>query len=115
MPRNDLKAYTTVLARIPQDLADQVKRYAQVHRCTVSELIRDGLEMRLEAEVPGRATGHPGETGDEVLHEVLQAITALSPMVQAAVRQTITEALHEVLPKYGSRPQGQQHGMTEVL
>jgi hypothetical protein len=116
MPRNDLKAYTTVLARIPQDLADEVKRYAGIHRCTVSELIRDGLEMRLEAgDVPGRSTRHPGEPGDEVLHEVLQAIKALTPMGQAAIRQTMSEVLHEVLPKYVSRQQGQQAGYTEVL
>jgi hypothetical protein len=123
MPRNDLKAYTTVLARLPQDLADQVKRYAQVHRCTVSELIRDGLEMRLEAvDVPGRSTRHPGETGDSVFPEVLQGITevlqavkALSPMGQAAIRQTMSEVLHEVLPEYVSRQQDQEKGITEVL
>ena len=71
MPRHDLKAYTTLMARIPQDLADQVKAYASQHRCTVSELIRDGLEMRLEAEVPGRSTGHSRDTGGEVIHEVI--------------------------------------------
>ena len=32
MPRNDLKAYTSVIARIPRDLAAQVKRYAREHR-----------------------------------------------------------------------------------
>jgi hypothetical protein len=118
MPRNDLKAYTTVLARIPHDLADAVKRSASLHRCTVSELIRDGLEMRLEAEIPGRSTGHHGDTGEhgnEVLREVLQAIQALLPMGQAAIRQTISEVLHEVLPQYVGRQQGQQQGITEVI
>ena len=72
MPRGDKKAYTTVLARIPQDLADQVKQDASQHWGTVSELIRDGLEMRLESgDVPGPLTGHHGEAGEEVLHEVL--------------------------------------------
>ena len=33
MPRYDLQAYTSLTARIPQALADQVKRYAQEHRC----------------------------------------------------------------------------------
>jgi len=119
MPRNELKAYTTVLARIPQELADQVKRYAGVHRCSVSELIRDGLEMRLESgDVPGRSTGRStdhGDAGKEVLHSVLQAIKALSPMGQAEVRQTITEVLHEVLPHYVSSQKPQREGHTEVL
>jgi hypothetical protein len=75
MPRHDQKAYTTVLARIPQDLADDVKRYASQHRLSVSELIRDGLEMRLESgEVPGRTTGHHGEHWEGIT-EVLQAST----------------------------------------
>ena len=59
MPRYDLKAYTSLTARIPQDLADQVKRYALEHRCGLSELIRDGLEMRLEADTPWHAQGAP--------------------------------------------------------
>lgn len=123
MPRHDLKAYTSVIARLPQALADAVKQYASQHRCSVSELVRDGLQMRLEAgEVPGRSTGHHGEPGEKVLHEVLQGITevlqavkALAPMGQAAVRQTITEVLHEVLPRYISRQQAEKEGHTEVL
>lgn len=120
MPRNDVKAYGSVIARLPQDLLDQVKQYAALHRCSVSELIRDGLEMRLESgEVPGRSTGPHGETGDEVLHEVLQAVKALAPMPHAAlegtIRQTITEVLHEVLPIYVSRQEEHREGMTEVL
>ena len=61
MPRNDLKAYTSLIARIPQDLADHVKRYAREHRCSVSELIRDGLEMRLDTDLPGMRL-EPAET-----------------------------------------------------
>jgi hypothetical protein len=80
--------------------------------------------MRLEeGDVPGRTTGKPGE---EVLHEVLQAVNALSPMLQAAVRQTIAEVLREVLPKdfkghtkvlprQGVPHAPEQEGLTEVL
>ena len=67
MPRNDLKAYTSVIARIPQDLADQVKRYAKEHRCAVSELIRDGLEMRLEADLPWHTPGRSRDADGEVV------------------------------------------------
>lgn len=106
MPRNDLKAYGSVIARIPQDLLDQVKQYASRHRCSVSELIREGLEMRLEADVPGRSRDSRGDAGGEVLQEVLQAVHALAPRGHTAlagtIRQTITEVLREVLPLYVS-------------
>jgi hypothetical protein len=121
MPRNDLKAYTTVLARIPQDLADAVKQYASVHRCTVSELIRDGLEMRLEADIPGRSTGHPGETGeheDEVLHEVLPQYVSRKQGQQeghTALPQPDTHGMPSVLPLEASPPGHDKEGHTEVL
>ena len=107
MPRNDLKAYTSVIARIPQELADQVKRYAREHRCAVSELIRDGLEMRLDTDLPWHAPGASRDAESEVLPEVLHALEALTPMlralVQDTVRETMTEVLHEVLHREASR------------
>ena len=127
MPRHDLKAYTTLMARLPQELADQVKQYASQHRCTVSELIRDGLEMRLEAgEVPGRSTGHSRDAGGEVIHEVIQVLPevlhTLSPMlmaqIQDTIRTTVTEVLQgmtEVLPGHTSLPQPHTQGMPAVL
>lgn len=136
MPRNDKKAYASVIARIPQDLVDAVKRYAGVHRCSVSELIREGLEMRLDADVPGRSADSRRDSGDEVLHQVLHTLHTLSPMLRAAVqgtvRETVTEVLHEVLPLstraqhtpekalqgHISAPKGRattRRGITEVL
>ncbi|HEY5868433.1 MAG TPA: hypothetical protein VI542_23215 [Candidatus Tectomicrobia bacterium] len=103
MPRNDLKAYTSLIARIPQDLADQVRRYAREHRCAVSELIRDGLEMRLEEGSPRQAHGDSRTPDGEVLHEVLHALEALTPLLrsqlQDTVRATMAEVLHEVIHK----------------
>jgi len=102
MPRNDLKAYASLIARMPQDLVDQVKRYAREHRCTISELIRDGLEMRLETDLPWHAPGQSPHAKSEVLPEVLPDLEALTPMlrvlVQDTVRATMAEVLHEVLP-----------------
>ena len=120
MPRNDLKAYGSVIARIPQDLLDQVKQYASQHRCSVSELIRDGLEMRLEAgEVPGRSTGSSTEHGEEVLHEVLQVLPevlhTLSPMLLAQIQDTIRTTVTEVLHGHTSTPQPHTQGMPTVL
>ena len=48
MPRNDLKAYGSVTVRLPHALLEEVKAYASQHRRSLSELVRDGLELRLE-------------------------------------------------------------------
>ena len=41
--------------RIPQALYDRLERYAAQHRQSVSELVRDGIEMRLEVEADPRS------------------------------------------------------------
>jgi hypothetical protein len=100
--RPKTKDYETLLARVPSDLADKVKRYAARHRCSVAELIRDGLEMRLDAEgVPGRtrppAQGLPNQddspsmpdNGNTEIHE-------LSPMLREAIAATVLETLAHV-------------------
>jgi hypothetical protein len=119
MPRNDLKAYTSVVARIPQGLADQVKQYASQHRCSVSELIREGLEMRLDAQVPGRSHTSSSDPGGEVFHEVVQTLHTLASMLQAAVhgtvRETVTEVFHEVFPEVVHTGTQEQTSADEVL
>ncbi len=42
--------YTTLMARMPEDLADQAKRYASLHRQTISDVLRDGLLVLLQGE-----------------------------------------------------------------
>jgi hypothetical protein len=50
--RPKTKEYATLMARVPQDLVDRVKIYADLHQCTISDLIREGLEWRItEADV----------------------------------------------------------------
>lgn len=122
MARPKTKDYDTLLARVPQDLADRVKHYAHLHRCSVSELIRDGLEWRIEQDTPGRQTltshqpanGHTPpmpENGDTVSQE-------LSPMLRAAIAAAVRETLHTVFPMpHGERGEPDvlhEHG-TDVL
>ena len=103
----------TIAVRVPADLIEKVKKYASVHRCSVSELIRDGLEMRLESgEVPGRSvwlaqengeTSPSPDTGDTVLQEMF-------PMLHAAIQTTLREAIHTVLPLSQGAVQALPHG-----
>lgn len=50
--RPKTKEYATLLARVPQDLVDRVKRYASIHRLPIADLIRDGLAWRIEEGDP---------------------------------------------------------------
>jgi hypothetical protein len=45
--RPKTKEYSTLLARVPQELINRVKDYCNTHNLTISELIRDGLEQRM--------------------------------------------------------------------
>jgi hypothetical protein len=91
-----------ITARVPSDLALAVKRYAAVHRQSMSELIRDGLVWRIEQDTPGRpwsaSMGYPidhddlsmSDNGDTVLHE-------LSPRVYEAIAAAVREAIAPVM------------------
>jgi len=46
--RPKTKAYVTLMARVDSTLADQVKRYASVHRQPISVVIRDALALLME-------------------------------------------------------------------
>lgn len=46
--RPKTKEYVTLMARVPQDLADRVQRYAGLHQQPISVVLRDGLELLLE-------------------------------------------------------------------
>src|SRR5215813_11638934 len=45
--RPKTKEYVTLLARVPVELAELVKRYAKEHRQSVAEIIREGAEWRI--------------------------------------------------------------------
>ena len=94
MPRYDLKAYTSLTARIPQELADQVKRYAREHRCGLSELSRDGLEMRLEADSPWHAAARTRAPDAEVLQETTSPDVTQSTPERRSPHAVRGEVLH---------------------
>jgi hypothetical protein len=52
--RPKTKEYATLMARIPQELADQVKQYAGLHRQSISVVIREGLLLLLESDSYGK-------------------------------------------------------------
>jgi hypothetical protein len=84
-------------ARLPVDLAEAVTRYAGEHRCSVGELVREGLQMRLEEFDPLRHLTVAPDVREELtalLREIVQE--ELTPVV-ALLRQlqtTLAEVRH---------------------
>lgn len=48
--RPKTKEYITLMARVPQKLADRVQRYAHLHQQPISMVLRDSLELLLEED-----------------------------------------------------------------
>jgi hypothetical protein len=52
--RPKTKEYSTLIARVPQELADRVKRYAAAHRQPIAVVMRDALLLLMD-EYPSSA------------------------------------------------------------
>ena len=52
--RPKTKEYSTLMARVPQELADRVKRYAAAHRQPIAVVLRDALLLLMD-EYPSSA------------------------------------------------------------
>jgi hypothetical protein len=48
--RPKTKEYVTLMARVPQELAERVQRYAGLHQQSISVVLRDALEVLLEED-----------------------------------------------------------------
>jgi hypothetical protein len=111
--RPKTKEYVTLLARVPADLAELVKRYASQHGQSVATLIREGVEWRIGDGDPRgmglylgqlrdqREKGYytnteialEGESGEllrEIQAEQARQGAQLQAVVQALERQTST-------------------------
>ena len=111
--RPKTKDYKTISLKMPQELLDRVQRYARLHRQSISELIRDGLEWRItegdprslgvsppqqtpsDDDVYSRNTEIPSEMREKpehagILHEIRTALAR-----QAAQLQGLTQAIEQ--------------------
>src|SRR3989440_6351647 len=71
---------TTVSVRIPRELYHQAKAYAVQRRTTITELLLDGLRLRLET---------PTDPRDIVVSQDTTVLQELQEMIRAAVQQEI--------------------------
>ena len=63
--RPKTKEYRTISLKIPQTLLDHVQQYARVHRQSISELIREGLEWRIGEGDPLAQRYATGESAEQ--------------------------------------------------
>ena len=79
--RPKTKAYVTLMARVDIALADEVKRYASLHRQPLSVVIRDALTRRMD-EYPFAAdrSGPHRLAAHEFPHSIAFSGNVLSPL-----------------------------------
>src|SRR5712691_9290093 len=74
--RPKTKEYVTLMARVPQDLADQAKRYAGQQRQTMSDVLRDGLQLLMD-EDRYRLFMSDKNAVSEIVSDIKEGITSL--------------------------------------
>jgi predicted DNA-binding protein len=83
--QSDDEKPVTISMRLPKELHTRLVRYAREHRQPISELVRDGLEWRLEEGDP-RGLGDASTTEDEAYY-MSNTANALADIRQALARQ----------------------------
>lgn len=120
--RPKTKDYQTISLKMPQELLDRVQVYARLHRQSLSELMRDGVEWRItegdlrgvgvdapqrpqrnedeyygNTAIPAAVRGEPEDAG--ILHEIRSALARqemqLHALTQALEQRTVALASQE--------------------
>jgi hypothetical protein len=90
--QSDAERPVTVSLRIPQALYERLERYASEHRQTVSELVRDGIEMRLDEPADPRSR-RAGSTTDDTERRIDGASILRDMQATLARHETQMQAL----------------------
>jgi hypothetical protein len=81
------KRPVTMSLRVPADVYDRLKRYASAHRQSITELLLDGLQWRLEQGADPR--GH--SLNDRQYYDNNTVIQQLQEMVDTAVQHALAK------------------------
>jgi hypothetical protein len=90
--RPKTKEYVTLSARVPQDQADQVGRYATRHRQTLSEVMRDGFTLLLQEDRYAPFVSDTNGTPENVSDNIPTATEILSDT--NGTQEILSDALH---------------------
>jgi hypothetical protein len=105
--RPKTKAYVTLMARVPQEMADRVKRYAAAHRQPLSVVIRDALVLLMEEYPSGAArTGPHRLAAQEFLSDRYESAldTLLAETDSAGLDELLSDTNEEVVETLLSEP-----------
>jgi predicted DNA-binding protein len=83
--QNEDEKPVTISMRLPKELHIRLEQYAAQHRQSISELVRDGLEWRLEEGDP-RGLG-AASTQDDEAYYISNTTKTLADICQALARQ----------------------------
>jgi hypothetical protein len=78
--QSDAERPTTVSVRIPQELYAQAKQYVAMRRISLTELLLDGLRLRLDT---------PADPRDILVSQDNTVIQEMQAMIRAAVQQEV--------------------------
>jgi hypothetical protein len=92
----------SVTLRFPRDLYDQAQEYAKRRQTTLTELVREGLQMRLET---------PTDPRDILVSQDITVMQELRQMIAEEV-QTALAAQHFQTPEATSARQGEDNSKT---
>jgi Arc/MetJ-type ribon-helix-helix transcriptional regulator len=101
--QNDDEKPVTISMRLPKELHTKLEQYATQHRQSISELVRDGLELRL-SECDPRGLGDASTQDDEAyymsntantLADIRQALARQEAQIQAIVQALEPQATRE--------------------
>lgn len=91
--RPKTKEYVTLMARVPQDLAERTQRYASRKRQTISEVLRDGLLVLLQDEDPYRPFMSDKKRRDGILSDMkAEEITPHTQPVMMSDNEAVSPA-----------------------
>src|SRR5262249_71428 len=114
--RNDDEKPVTISMRLPRELHTRLEQYASQHRQSISELVRDGLEWRLEDGDP-RGLGDASTRDDEAYY-MSNTANALADMREALARQEAQiQAIIQALERQTGIPQPTlaHNGQTDIV
>lgn len=94
MPTHRTRSSAVVQARIPLDLVAQAEQLAARLGCTVSDLLREGLSLRLASD----------DLADTSSDTAAVPRVALSDAVRQAIDQAVQEAVTSALPRVRQEP-----------
>src|SRR4030095_5289076 len=109
--RPKTKEYSTLMARVPEELADRVKRYAAAHRQPIAVVMRDALLLLMDEypssadrSAPHRIAAHEflSDRYDSSLDTLLGETD--SAAFEALLSDTNEEVIDAILEEANSRP-----------